>query len=79
MYMKNILKTHYLCYNNYGDYMKKKNSNIGRPKGKRKDERLNILISSNMKNEFKEIVEQNGSNISVKTCELISEYIKHQR
>ncbi len=51
----------------------------GRPKGKIKDERLNVLIPSLLKKEYREIVEQNGSNISVKTCELISEYLKKQR
>ena len=51
----------------------------GRPKGKIKDERLNVLIPSLLKKEYREIVEQNGSNISVKTCEFISEYLKKQR
>lgn len=47
----------------------------GRPKGKNKDSRLNIMISSNLKNEFQRLVTENGSNISVKTCELIVNYI----
>lgn len=54
-------------------------SKKGRPRGRKKDERLNILISSDMKNEFKQIVEESGSNISVKTCELISKYVKEQK
>lgn len=51
----------------------------GRPKGKNKDTRLNIMISSDLKQKFQEIVTQNGSNISVKTCELIVDYIKKQK
>lgn len=52
---------------------------VGRPKGKNKDTRLNIMISSELKNEFKNIVSQNGSNVSVKICELIVNYIKEQK
>lgn len=52
---------------------------VGRPKGKNKDTRLNIMISSDLKNEFQKIVSQNGSNISVKVCELIINYIKEQK
>ena len=33
---------------------------IGRPKGKNKDTRLNIMISSELKNEFQSIVQKNG-------------------
>jgi len=51
----------------------------GRPKGKNKDTRLNIMISSDLKNEFQNIVSKNGSNISVKVCELIVNYIKKQK
>jgi hypothetical protein len=49
--------------------------NVGRPKGKNKDQRLNVSISAKMKEEFRRITECNGTNISVKTCELISNYI----
>lgn len=52
---------------------------VGRPKGKRKDTRLNIMISSELKKEFQEIANKNGSNVSVKTCELIVNYIKEQK
>ena len=52
---------------------------VGRPKGKNKDTRLNIMISSKLKNEFQDIVTKNGSNISVKICELIVNYIKEQK
>lgn len=51
---------------------------IGRPKGKNKDTRLNIMISSDIKNKYQEIVQKNGSNISVKTCELIIDYIQKE-
>ena len=52
---------------------------VGRPKGKNKDTRLNIMISSKLKEEFQEVVSRNGSNISVKTCELIVDYIKEHK
>jgi len=52
---------------------------VGRPKGKNKDTRLNIMISSDLKNEFQKIVSQKGSNVSVKICELIVNYIKKQK
>lgn len=52
---------------------------VGRPKGKNKDTRLNIMISSELKNEFQKLVQQKGSNISVKTCELIVNYIQSQK
>lgn len=55
------------------------NKKAGRPKGKNKDTRLNIMISSDLKNEFQKIVTENGSNISVKVCELIVDYIKKQK
>lgn len=51
----------------------------GRPKGKNKDSRLNIMIPTNIKNEFQTIARNNGSNISVKTCELIVEYINKNK
>ena len=49
----------------------------GRPKGIKKDERLHVMISSDLKEKFQKKVEQEGSNISVKTCELISKYIEN--
>lgn len=55
------------------------NKKVGRPKGKTKDTRLNIMISSEIKDEFKKITEKNGTNISVKTCELISSYINQHK
>ena len=51
----------------------------GRPKGKTKDNRLNIMIPSEIKKEFQTITKKNGSNISVKTCELIVEYINKNK
>lgn len=51
----------------------------GRPKGKNKDERLNIMIPSTIKNEFKTITQKKGTNISVKTCELIVDYINKNK
>lgn len=47
----------------------------GRPKGIKKDDRLYVMISSDLKEKFQKQVEQEGSNVSVKTCELISKYI----
>lgn len=51
----------------------------GRPKGKNKDTRLYILIPSKIKEDFKTITKNKGTNISVKTCELIIEYIEKNK
>lgn len=51
----------------------------GRPKGKNKDNRLNVMIPTSVKNEFQTITKKNGSNISVKTCELIVDYINKNK
>lgn len=48
----------------------------GRPKGIKKSERLHVMISSDLKNRFQSAVDIDGTNISVKTCELIMEYVK---
>lgn len=54
-------------------------SKVGRPKGIIKDSRLNIMLPSELKNEFQKTVLQNGSNISVKICELMHNYIKEEK
>ena len=54
--------------------MEKKNR--GRPKGKKKDERLYIMIPSRTKEKYQKLLEEQGTNVSVKTLELIIEYIK---
>ena len=51
----------------------------GRPKGKNKNARLNIMIEDKIKNEYKDIAQKNGTNISVKTCELIVKYINENK
>ena len=56
-----------------------KKSMPGRPKGKNKDNRLNIIIPTSVKNEFQAITKKNGSNISVKTRELIVDYINKNK
>lgn len=56
-----------------------KNKRPGRPKGKTKDNRLNIMIPTSVKKEFQLVTERNGSNISVKTCELIIDYINKNK
>ena len=48
----------------------------GRPKGIQKDERLHVMISKNLKDRFKNAVQNDRTNVSVKTCELIMEYVK---
>lgn len=52
---------------------------MGRPKGKNKSARLNIMIEDKIKKEYKNIVQKNGTNISVKTCELIIKYINENK
>ena len=34
------------------------------------------MISSDLKNRYQNAVDMDGTNISVKTCELIMEYVK---
>lgn len=51
------------------------NKKKGRPKGIKKDERLHIVISGVLKQKYQEILSQECSNISVKTCELISNFV----
>lgn len=51
----------------------------GRPKGKNKNARLNIMIEDKIKSEYKDIAQKNGTNISVKTCELIVKYINENK
>lgn len=48
----------------------------GRPKGIKKDERLHVMISSDLKERYQNAVDIDSTNISVKTCELIMEYVK---
>ena len=48
----------------------------GRPKGVKKNERLHVMISGELKKRFQSAVDIDGTNISVKTCELITEYVK---
>lgn len=49
----------------------------GRPKEKTKNN--NVMIPTNIKNEFQTIAKKNDSNISVKTCELIVDYINKNK
>lgn len=51
----------------------------GRPKGRYKTSRLEVMLSPEMKEEFKIITEANGTNPSVKVCELIAQYITENR
>ena len=48
----------------------------GRPRGIKKDDRLYVVISSDLKNRFQNAVEFDETNISVKTCELILDYVR---
>jgi len=69
----------YICYTIYGDNMKKIKSNVGRPNIKNKTDRLQIMINPKMKDEFKKVTESKGSNVSVKICELIADYLENNR
>ena len=57
----------------------RKNNKAGRPKGIQKEASLHIMISKEMKNEYQKCVNLIGSNISVKTCELISDFINKSK
>ena len=49
---------------------------MGRPKGIKKSERLHVMISNDLKDRYQKAVDCECTNISVKTCELILEYVK---
>ncbi len=48
----------------------------GRPKGRKKSAKIEVMIEPQKREEFKHIAESTGTNISVKTRELIIEYIQ---
>ena len=48
----------------------------GRPKGIKKDDRLFISISSDLKKRFQRAVDIDGLPMSIKVCDLIKDYIK---
>ena len=48
----------------------------GRPKGIKKDDRLFISISSDLKSRFQKAVDIEGVPMSIKVCNLIREYTK---
>lgn len=52
------------------------NKKRGRPKGIKKSERLHVIISNDLKKRYQKVVDFECTNISVKTCELILEYVK---
>lgn len=58
-------------------YVKK--GSVGRPRGKTKTSRLEIMINPEMKEEFKYFTELNGTNPSVKVCEMIARYITENK
>ena len=52
------------------------NKKRGRPKGIKKDKRLYVMISSDLKERYQKAVDSEYTNISVKTCDLVLEYVK---
>lgn len=50
----------------------------GRPKGKCKTSKIEVMMKPEMKEEFKRITESNGSNPSVTICQFVAQYIKEQ-
>ena len=52
------------------------NKKRGRPKGIKKSERLHVMISNDLKDRYQKAVDCECTNISVKKCELILEYLK---
>ena len=48
----------------------------GRPKGIKKDDRLFISISSDLKRKFQRVVDNEGIPMSIKVCDLIRDYTK---
>lgn len=56
--------------------MTTKKSRAGRPKGKNKTSRLEVMVSPEIKDKFVSLTRDNGSNPSVKINEMIISYIK---
>ena len=52
-----------------------KDNKNGRPKGKTKTSRLDIMINSDVKKEFYDLVYKMGSNPSVKINEMIIKFL----
>jgi hypothetical protein len=50
----------------------------GRPKGLVKTEKIEVKIQPELKFAFKKAVYEEGSNSSVKICELITSYLKER-
>jgi len=50
----------------------------GRPKGQIKTEKIEVKMRPELKSAFQEAVYEEGSNSSVKICELITNYLKER-
>ena len=58
---------------------KTKMSNCGRPAGRRKTAKIEISIEPGIKEEFMELLHQEGKTASVEICQWIREYIKSNK
>lgn len=59
--------------------MTKKNSNCGRPAGRRKTAKIEILIEPAVKDEFMTLLRNEGKTASVEIGLWIREYIKNHK
>ncbi len=56
-----------------------KNSNVGRPAGKKKTAKIEVSLEPEVKDEFMQLIRENGGNASVVIGQWITEYIKENR
>jgi len=57
----------------------KRKSNCGRPSGRRKTAKIEIVIEPELKNEFMDLLHDQGKTASVQIGLWIRDYIKHNK
>lgn len=57
----------------------KKNSTVGRPRGRRKVSKIEVSIEPEIKEEFMNLLYAEGKTASGQICDWIREYIKNYR
>ncbi len=54
-------------------------SNVGRPAGRKKTSKIEVSLEPKVKEEFMQLIHDNGGNASVMIGQWINEYIKGNR
>lgn len=57
----------------------KKNSSVGRPRGRRKVSKIEVSIEPEIKEEFMNLLYAEGKTASGQICDWIREYLKNHR